>query len=93
MRAWAAEQAGYRPQLSVIAPGSAAAAKPAGFHRVELGANSFRLEALEKTIAEYKDAGIDLVSIYANATYYEADAAQKEPAARLSAFTTATRPP
>ena len=80
MGASSAAHAGYRPQLSVIAPGSAAAAKQAGFHRVELGAGSFRPEVLEKTVAECKSAGIDMVSVYANATYYEADAAQKETA-------------
>lgn len=79
-RASSGEQAGYRPQLSVIGPGSAAAARHAGFRRVELRAGSFRPEVLEKTVSEYKGEGIDLVSIYVNATYHDADAAQKETA-------------
>ena len=73
-------QNGYRPQLSVIGPASAAQAKQAGFHRCELGTDAFRPGVVEKTAAEYKAAGVDLVSIYVNTTYYEAAAAEKETA-------------
>jgi len=58
---------------------------------VELGANAFRPEVVDKTVAEYKGVSVDLVSIYVNATYYDASAAEKETAS-LAELATVVQP-